>query len=200
MENKNGEALPLRRFHKSSTHFQVGDPIIELQTDSSGPSKKKPIRYAFIDSQNVHLAIKEQGWQLDFGRFRKYLADKYHVSKAFLFIGYLEKNQPLYENLRRQGYDLILKHAILLKNGKTKGNVDAELVLQALIEFPNYDEAVIASGDGDFYCLIQYLKNKGKLAKLLIPNQKKFSSLLREFIRSNDVAFMNNLRGKLEYR
>ncbi len=59
---------------------------------------------------------------------------------------------------------------------------------------------MIVSGDGDFYCLIQYLKNKGKLAKLLIPNQKKFSSLLREFIRSNDAAFMNNLRGKLEYR
>ena len=37
---------------------------------------------------------------------------------------------------------------------------------------------------------------KNKLEKLLIPNQKKFSSLLREFI-AQDVAFMNNLRDKL---
>lgn len=32
--------------------------------------------YAFIDSQNLNLAIIEQGWKLDFARFRVYLKDK----------------------------------------------------------------------------------------------------------------------------
>jgi hypothetical protein len=31
--------------------------------------------FAFIDSQNVNLAIRDQGWVLDFERFRKYLED-----------------------------------------------------------------------------------------------------------------------------
>lgn len=39
--------------------------------------------YAIIDSQNVNLSIQAQGWKLDFTRFRKYLSDKYGVSKAF---------------------------------------------------------------------------------------------------------------------
>ena len=45
--------------------------------------------YAFIDSQNLHKGVKGLGWKLDFQKFRVYLTHKYHVSKAFLFIGYL---------------------------------------------------------------------------------------------------------------
>ena len=155
--------------------------------------------YAFIDSQNLNLAIRDQGWTLDFGRFRKYLADKYAVVKAFLFIGFVPTNETLYTNLQQQGYILIFKPTLVLSNGRVKGNVDAELVLHTMIEYPNYEKAVIVSGDGDFHCLIKHLRGRKKLEKLIIPNQHKFSSLLREFI-PNDVAFMNNLRGKLEYR
>jgi len=159
---------------------------------------QKENNYAFIDSQNLNLAIRDQGWKLDFERFRKYLADKYDIVKAFLFIGYIPTNQNLYTNLQKQGYILIFKPTLILKDGKVKGNVDAELVLHVMIEYPNYEKAVIVSGDGDFHCLIKYLRDKKKLRKLIIPNQHKFSSLLREFI-PNDVVFMNNLQGKLEY-
>jgi uncharacterized LabA/DUF88 family protein len=155
--------------------------------------------YAFIDSQNLNLAIRDQGWMLDFGRFRKYLADKYGVTKAYLFIGYLPTNQNLYTALQQQGYILIFKPTLLLSDGRVKGNVDAELVLHTMIEYPNYEKAVIVSGDGDFHCLIKCLRDRHKLEKLIIPNQQKFSSLLREFV-PKDVVFMNNLRGKLEYR
>jgi uncharacterized LabA/DUF88 family protein len=155
--------------------------------------------YAFIDSQNLNLAIRDQGWTLDFGRFRKYLADKYGVVRAFLFIGYLPTNQNLYTTLQQQGYILIFKPTLVLSDGRVKGNVDAELVLHAMIENSNYEKAVIVSGDGDFHCLIKYLRDKRKLEKLVIPNRQKFSSLLREFVPM-DVVFMNNLRGKLEHR
>jgi len=155
--------------------------------------------YAFIDSQNLNLAILDQGWTLNFGRFRKYLSDKYGVVKAFLFIGYVPTNQDLYTALQEQGYILIFKPTLVLKNGRIKGNVDAELVLHAMIEYQNYNKAVIVSGDGDFHCLIKYLQGRGKLEKLIIPNRSKFSSLLRGFL-PYDVDFMNNLRGKLGYK
>ncbi len=51
--------------------------------------KKPQNNYAFIDSQNLNLSIREQGWILDFGKFRTYLKDKYGVVKAFIFIGYV---------------------------------------------------------------------------------------------------------------
>ena len=153
--------------------------------------------YAFIDSQNLNLAIRDQGWGLDFKRFRKYLEDKYCVAKAFIFIGYLATNESLYTSLQTYGYILIFKPTLSLPDGKVKGNIDAELVLHAMIEYPNYARAVIVTGDGDFHCLIEYLKKQGKLEKLLIPNRNKYSSLLRKFRR--DMAFVDDLRGKLEY-
>ena len=151
---------------------------------------------AFIDSQNLNLSIKEQGWQLDFKRFRVYLKDKYSVTKAFIFIGYVPTNESLYTSLQEYGYIIIFKPTLSLPDGRVKGNIDAELVLHAMIEYPNYDKAVIVTGDGDFYCLIEYLKKNNKLEKLIIPNKYKFSSLLRKFAK--DMAFMNDLRGKLE--
>lgn len=78
-----------------------------------------------------------------------------------------------------------------------KGNVDAELVLHTMIEWNNYDKAVIITGDGDFHCLVEYLKKKEKLKKLLIPNRHKYSALLRKF--ATDMAFIDGLRDKLEY-
>jgi hypothetical protein len=61
--------------------------------------KKIKKSFAFIDSQNLNLSIRDQGWILDFRRFRKYLEDKYGVVRAFLFIGYVPQNQSLYTKL-----------------------------------------------------------------------------------------------------
>lgn len=154
--------------------------------------------YAFIDSQNLNLAIREQDWQLDFKRFRKYLEDKYDITKAFLFIGYIATNASLYTSLQEDGYILIFKPTLSLPDGRVKGNIDAELVLHAMIEYPNYDKALVVTGDGDFHCLIDYLKRQDKLAKLVIPNQYKFSSLLRKF--GQYMVFMNGLKEKLKYK
>ena len=154
--------------------------------------------YAFIDSQNLNLAIREQGWKLDFKRFIKYLEDRFKIKRAFLFIGYVSTNQNLYTVLQKYGYILIFKPTLIKPDGKVKGNIDAELVLHTMIEYPNYDKAIIVSGDGDFHCLIEYLIKKHKLLKLIIPNRYKYSSLLRKFMKR--ILFMNNLRGKIEYR
>ncbi len=154
--------------------------------------------YAFIDSQNLNLAIRDQGWALDFKRFRRYLEDKYSITKAFIFIGYMPTNESLYTSLQKYGYILIFKPTLTLPDGKVKGNIDAELVLHTMIEYSNYEQAVIVTGDGDFHCLVEYLKKQNKLKKLIVPNRHEFSSLLRKF--SPNMAFMNDLRGKLEYK
>ncbi|MBI2066833.1 MAG: NYN domain-containing protein [Deltaproteobacteria bacterium] len=161
------------------------------------PPPINPNNYAFIDSQNLNLAIREQGWVLDFKRFRKYLEDKYKVSKAFLFIGFIPQNQDLYTSLQKAGYILVFKPTLSLPDGKVKGNVDAELVLHAMVEYPHYDKAVIVTGDGDFYCLVDYLKKNDKLLKLMIPNRTRYSSLFRKLM--SHIVFMNELRGKLEH-
>ena len=155
--------------------------------------------YAFIDSQNVNLAIRSLGWRLDFKRFGVYLKEKYGVSKAFLFVGYIEGNNDLYIKLQEAGFICIFKPTLTYKDGTTKGNCDAELVLHAMIEYQNYEKAVIVTGDGDFYCLVKYLLEHEKLEQVLIPNFFKYSALLKRFGKKR-LAFMNDLRNKLEYK
>ncbi|TSC55954.1 MAG: hypothetical protein G01um101418_525 [Parcubacteria group bacterium Gr01-1014_18] len=145
--------------------------------------QEKRCNFAFIDSQNLNLGVKSQGWNLNFDRFRILLKDKYKVDQAFLFIGFVKENQSLYTQLQKSGYICIFKPTLEIKEKgflKVKGNVDAELVLHTMIELGNFEKAVIVSGDGDFHCLIEYLAGQNKLQKLIVPN-KKFSSLLRKF-------------------
>jgi len=163
-----------------------------------GKQNKQPGNYAFIDSQNLNLAIKDQSWKLDTAKFRRYLREKYHVEKAYMFLGYVAENEQMYTQLQKQGYILVFKPTLKLPSGKVKGNVDAELVLHSVIEMKNYNKAIIVSNDGDFHCLVEYLEQQDKLERLLIPNQKSYSSLLRKFM--SKIHFMNQLRQKLEYK
>ena len=153
--------------------------------------------YAFIDSQNLNLAIQDQGWKLDWEKFRIYLKDTHKVTKAYLFIGYVPTNQGLYTSLQNKGYILVFKPTLKLPSGKPKGNVDGELIMHAILESQNYDKAVIVAGDGDYYCLIEHLKKGNKLKSLVIPNRNNYSCLLRKF--AADMDFVSDLRHKVEY-
>ena len=162
--------------------------------------RERPNNYAFIDSQNLNLSIRELGWKLDFTRFRVYLRDKYAVNKAYLFIGFMPQNADLYAHLQEAGFICIFRPTLTYRDGTTKGNCDAALVLQAMIEFENYDQAVLVSGDGDFQCLAKYLHEQDKLAALLIPNQGKFSALLKFDFLKPYHRFVSDLQAKLEYK
>ena len=162
--------------------------------------KKLQNNFAFIDSQNLNLAVRDLGWLLDFKKFRVYLKEKYQVTKAFLFIGFIEGNNDLYTNLQDAGFICVFKPTLKYKDGTTKGNCDAELVLRAMIEYSNYEKAVIVTGDGDFCCLVKYLIEKNKLKVVLIPNRFKFSGLLKFKVVYPFLRFVNDLVTKLAYK
>ncbi len=153
--------------------------------------------FAFIDSQNLYLSIRRLGWSLDFERFRVYLSEKYGVKQAFLFIGFQQKRQPIYTALQRMGYICIFKPTLVYKDGSIKANCDAEMVLHTMIEDENYEKAVIVSGDGDFFCLVDHLIRKNKCEKLLVPDQKLYSALLKGF-PSQYLAFVSDLEQTLK--
>ena len=154
--------------------------------------------YAFIDSQNLNMGIRRIGWKMDFKKLRIYLREKYKITKVYLFVGYMPENQNLYRSLRGYGYVLIFKPVLKKKDGTIKGNVDAELVLQAMIDYNQYSKAVIISSDGDFYCLVNYLYNKNKLKMVISPCHKTCSILLKKSAKER-IVFIDNLRKKLEY-
>ena len=160
--------------------------------------KKKLNNYAFIDGQNLYLAIQGLGWKLDYKKFRVYLREKYAVEKAYMFMGFVPDNQELYNFLQTVGFVLIFKPVLENEKGVVKGNCDAELVLQAMIDINSYNQALIITGDGDFYCLVKHLDINNKLLKVLAPSAHNCSSLLRK-VAGNKISYVSDLRKKLEY-
>ncbi len=162
--------------------------------------KNKKKVYAFVDSQNVNRGVNAKKWTLNWSKFRSFLRDRYGVEKAYLFIGFVDTNTDLYKKLEEAGFIVIYKEvqAITNKEGETiyKGNVDAELVLHTMIEYPNYDSAVICTGDGDFYCLIEYLEKNNKLEKIVTPHNR-YSRLLGKY--SKYVVDMYSFKKVLGY-
>src|SRR3989338_9938673 len=151
---------------------------------------------AFIDSNNLYKTMQGMGWRLDYAKFRVFLSDKYKVTKTYLFVGYLPQHQAMYTSLQEKGYILVFKPVLTRKDGTTKGNVDADLVLRAMIEYPNYDKAVIVTSDGDFYSLVEYLYSKSKLKIVLAPHKKNCSILFRKKAKER-IDFLDNLKKKL---
>lgn len=186
--------------------------------------KKKPAKklanYAFIDSQNLNLGTQKMGWKMDWKKFREWLKSEYNVEKAFMFIGYMPDFEPLYDQLHTQGFLVVLKPTLEMFNTDekqdkhpgerhdkkeekpeeekrtVKGNIDADLVLHVMKEQANYDKAIIVSGDGDFYTLLEYLEEKGKLMHLMTPNWQ-YSSLLKPFEKR--IIRLDQKRQELRY-
>jgi len=155
--------------------------------------------YAFIDGNNFYLSAKELGWKVGHKQLRTFFKDKYQISVAYYFIGYIASNEDLYKNLRINGFTLIFKEVSLDDNDKPKGNIDAELVLQAMIDFGNYNQAVIVTSDGDFSCLVKYLIEKGKLLRVLASSRHGCSRLVGKAAGTR-IDFLDDLRQKLEYK
>ncbi len=178
---------------------------------------KKPQVYAFIDSQNLNLGTQKVGWKLDWKKFYQYLQQEYGVTKAFLFVGYIPEFEDMYHQMHDFGYLVVLKptsdltrvmpekETVLDEHGKevkeekrpVKGNIDAEMVLWAMKELNNYQKGIIVSGDGDFYCLLEYLHEQGKLGKVLVPNAQ-FSNLFNRY--KEYIARLDQQKHKLSYR
>jgi uncharacterized LabA/DUF88 family protein len=166
--------------------------------------RKKPQKvYAFIDNQNLNATIQNLGWKIDWRKFRRFLSDRYKVNQAFMFIGYVPEFEDMYEYLHDAGFNIVLKQTYDMTKPRAererhiKGNVDTELVLWAMKELPNYSKAVLVSGDGDFYSLVEYLEEKGKLAKILTPSWQ-YSGLFNRYEKYIDR--IDKCRRELEYK
>lgn len=181
------------------------------------PKATKPTVYAFIDSQNLNVGTQKFGWKMNWARFRKFLAEDYGVDKAFMFIGYIPENESLYEQMHDAGFMVVLKQTYDMTRVRPedepqkaneppvkeedkkpiKGNIDADLVLWAMKELSNYDKAIIVSGDGDFFSLVEYLESKKRLLHIMTPSGH-YSQLYNKY--EQYVVRLDRFKKTLAYR
>lgn len=162
---------------------------------------------AFIDGQNLHLGTTnaKNSWKIDLPRFRIYLKEKYHVDKAYYFLGAVsDDQQKLYEAIQSAGFILTFREHHQSMIGKKKGNVDTDIVfmiMEKVAEKEKFNQVVLVSGDGDYIKMVKYLIKKGKFEKLLAPAKRSLSSLYKS-LHPQYYNYLDDkaIKKKIEYK
>lgn len=164
---------------------------------SSKPKSSKK-NYAFIDNQNVNVSVQRLWWKIDRGKMIRRLRRDFDVDVAYLFMWYISEYQKMYDFFESLWYTLVFRRVVQWDHIPNKGNIDTELVLQAMIDLRKYHQAVIVSGDGDFTSLVEHLHSKKKLRCVIAPNKKRSSSFLQEWADGR-FLFLDWYKKKLSY-
>jgi len=151
--------------------------------------KKEENNLTFIDGQNLYMGTRSDkpAWEVDLVKFREYLSRKYHVQRAYYFLGYVNEDyQDLYSSIQEAGFILVFKQHSPAMLGKKKGNVDTDIVfniMKKIYKKEPFDKIVLVSGDGDYMMLVDFLIKEGRFKKILFPNKQFASSLYKKITR-----------------
>lgn len=123
----------------------------------------------------------------------------HNANNIYLFIGLVPEKVKFYESLQDCGYILVFKQTVSVGE-KIKGNCDAELVLKNVSDFytKSFDKCILITGDGDFGCLVEFLKENNSIEQVVAPDENKCSVLLKN--KNIEITFLNNLYHKFSDR
>jgi uncharacterized LabA/DUF88 family protein len=124
----------------------------------------------FIDGANLFATSRALGFDIDYKLLRQEFMRRGKLLRAFYYTALLESEdytpiRPLVDWLQYNGYTSVTKPAKEYTDSvgrrKVKGNMDIELVVNAMELAPRLDHAVLFSGDGDFRPLVEALQRAG---------------------------------------
>lgn len=152
----------------------------------------KKITFAFVDASNmIYRNTDRNPWKIDLKKLIKYLKERFGTSRVFYYAGVDNANKSqlkLYSKMKQWGYELRLNRVKNFVNIKgefyQKADVDSRMTFEIMAYFSTYDRAVVITGDGDFYWVLEYLLQK-KEKVWLISNPKKTAGELKQLFKGN---------------
>jgi len=135
-----------------------------------------------IDVQNLYHSAKNlYGARVNFKEvLNKAIAGRKFI-RAFAYVVRTKtgEERPFFEALTSLGIETRVRDLQEFYGGQKKADWDVGIVIDAIRTAPGVDVVVLASGDGDFIPLVEYLKNQGKRVEV-IAFGRTTSSQLRE--------------------
>lgn len=145
--------------------------------------KQKEQRVAlFIDTQNLyHSARNLYGAKVNFGAVLKEAVAGRHLVRAIAYVitTETEEEKSFFEALNSLGIETKTKDLQVFFGGAKKADWDVGLAVDAVRFASKVDAVIIASGDGDFIPLVEYLKFMGTQVEV-ITFGRSASGRLRE--------------------
>ena len=141
-----------------------------------------------IDVQNLYHSAKNlYQARVNFRAILKTAVDDRNLIRAFAYVIKTKtgEEKPFFEALINLGIETRAKELQEFYGGLKKGDWDVGITIDAVRIAPSVDTIVLASGDGDFLQLVDYLKNQGKRVEIIAfgrSSSAKLKEVVDEFI------------------
>ena len=135
-----------------------------------------------IDVQNLYHSAKNlYGARVNFREILKLAVSQRNLIRAFAYVVKTKtgEEKPFFEALTKLGIETRVRELQEFFGGLKKADWDVGITVDAIRISDSVDSIVLASGDGDFIQLVEYLKNRGKRVEI-IAFGKSASSRLRD--------------------
>lgn len=142
----------------------------------------------FIDAQNMyHSARSLFGGRVNFKAVLQAAVGGRQLIRAFSYVIRTKtgEEKAFLEALEKVGIELRVKDLQEFYGGAKKADWDVGLTVDAVRTAEIVDTIVIASGDGDFIPLVEYLKNQGRRVEVIAfgrSSSGKLKEIVDDFI------------------
>ena len=135
-----------------------------------------------IDVQNLYHSAKNlYGARVNFREILKLAMGQRNLIRAFAYVVRTKtgEEKAFFEALIKLGIETRVRDLQEFYGGLKKADWDVGITIDAIRIAPSVDTIILASGDGDFIQLVEYLKNQGKRVEI-IAFGRSASSRLKE--------------------
>jgi len=137
----------------------------------------------FIDTQNLYHSAKNlYHARVNFGAVVKEALGGRSLIRAVAYVITTESGEEkaFFEALEKVGIETKTKNLQIFMGGSKKADWDVGLAVDAIKLAPKLDTVILATGDGDFVPLVEYLRTNQGCQVEVISFGKSTSSMLRE--------------------
>ncbi|MEZ4180435.1 MAG: NYN domain-containing protein [Candidatus Doudnabacteria bacterium] len=136
----------------------------------------------FVDVQNLYYSARNiYGARINFNEVLKEAVGNRRLIRAIAYVvkADMPEEKTFFEALEKAGFEVKTKDLQTFAGGSQKGDWDVGIAMDIIKTMNKLDVIVLASGDGDFSPLLEYLQMTGQLTET-VAFGKSTSSQIKE--------------------
>lgn len=135
----------------------------------------------FVDVQNLYYSARNiYNARVNYLALLKEAVGKRKLVRALAYVirAQMPEEQTFFDALSKAGYEVKAKDLQVFFGGTKKGDWDVGITMDIIKQVSKLDAVVLASGDGDYIPLLEYVKNFGVRVEVIAFGKSCSSKLV----------------------